>query len=172
MYDYMEPIAFWTKTAGQFSSILSAAKILRDGDLLDSSLVKECYPGVTGVTLRNMPNWQQAWDYLIGIVETLKANVKIQATLISPPRKGRPPVLCFVREEGLYGFLVWEMSRVLGIGEFAHCSGCGRQFVPTRHPRKDRRIYCLDCRNRKVPFRDAQRDYRTRQKDAQTHKGH
>jgi hypothetical protein len=162
-YKYMGRLEIWVSTSRQFSSILSAAEILRRGDIPDRDTLRKCWPGVVGFAPYQLPDWRRSWRYLIGVVESLKAEAKIKATIVAPRREGISPALVFVREEGLYPALVSELGTALGQGEFATCCACGRVFVPTRRLRQDRRIYCADCRSRKVPFRDAQRDYRARQ---------
>jgi transposase-like protein len=46
------------------------------------------------------------------------------------------------------------------------CSGCGLGYIPHRRPKAEQRHYCLECRKRKVPQRDAARDMRKRKDKA------
>lgn len=65
---------------------------------------------------------------------------------------------------GLFGALATQLvlaiSRTDGL---AICSGCGVGYVPSyRRPRAGERHYCKECRDGKVPQRDAARDHRSR----------
>jgi hypothetical protein len=46
----------------------------------------------------------------------------------------------------------------------AICSGCNEAFAPKRLPPRGSRIYCPRCRRKKLPERDAARDYRRRKR--------
>jgi hypothetical protein len=64
---------------------------------------------------------------------------------------------------GVVGALAQQlMLAVAGQDALALCSACGREYVPERRPRPDRRNYCQDCRTSKVPERDAARAFRER----------
>ncbi len=56
--------------------------------------------------------------------------------------------------------LTLAVARTTG---FAFCSGCGQSYPPKRQPAVGRRSYCDECRQKKVPLRDAQREFRRRQ---------
>ncbi len=71
-----------------------------------------------------------------------------------------------VHPHGLVGTLALQLATSLVGGDgFAFCSGCGRVYAPEETPRAGQRHYCEDCRERKVPQRDAARDYRQRERD-------
>jgi len=56
--------------------------------------------------------------------------------------------------------LMCAVSRTDGV---AICCGCGAGYLPPyRKPRDGERHYCEECRRRKVPQRDAARDFRSR----------
>jgi hypothetical protein len=165
-YEFMEPLAIWTRTARQVESLLKSAKLLQEGAPLERRTLRECWPGVTGLTEPFSDNWSGDWAYVIGVLGTLMTEAKIGWRPVAPRQEGHHPALMFTREAGLFSALIWELSATLGRSSvFATCSECGRLFSPKRKPRKDRRIYCTACRQRKVPYRNAQRDYRTRKKE-------
>ena len=70
-----------------------------------------------------------------------------------------------------FGLLAIQLLLAITRSEgLATCAGCGAPFVSGRQPLAGRRVgrsiarrnYCQDCRDRKVPQRDAARDYRKR----------
>lgn len=64
---------------------------------------------------------------------------------------------------GLFGSLAMQIlltvSRTDGLG---FCSACGEPYMPKNQPNPNRRSYCPICRRKKIPRRDAARDYRRR----------
>lgn len=68
---------------------------------------------------------------------------------------------------GLFGALALELAFAVGRASgFAFCDGCGDVYAPTRRPAHGKRRYCRECRDKRVPLRDAQRDHRRRQAEA------
>jgi hypothetical protein len=64
---------------------------------------------------------------------------------------------------GLFGALVIQLALAIGRSDgLAICSACSVSYIPPRRPRLRQRRYCQDCRDRKVPQRDAAASYRSR----------
>jgi len=70
-----------------------------------------------------------------------------------------------------FGLLAIQLLLAIARAEgLATCAGCGAPFVSSRQPLAGKRVgrtiarrnYCRDCRDRKIPLRDAARDYRKR----------
>lgn len=53
--------------------------------------------------------------------------------------------------------------------EFALCSHCQMQYTSARAPKSGQRNYCPECRDRGVPWREAQRDRRNRLRNIKRH---
>jgi len=67
----------------------------------------------------------------------------------------------------LYGALICQLMLAATRTEGAViCASCGIGFTPKRRPNQARRAYCRLCREKKVPERDAARDYRARIKSS------
>lgn len=65
---------------------------------------------------------------------------------------------------GLFSALVTQLVLATARSDgLAICSGCAESYAPRRRPRGGQRRYCEKCRERKVPQRDAARDYYRRQ---------
>ncbi|HVB13761.1 MAG TPA: hypothetical protein VNH38_03265 [Candidatus Dormibacteraeota bacterium] len=65
---------------------------------------------------------------------------------------------------GLFGALAVHLAvRVMNAQGWATCSGCGAPYAPWRQEPVGRRTYCDGCRKKRVPVRDAARDYRARE---------
>ena len=63
----------------------------------------------------------------------------------------------------LFGVLIMQIAHVLArTDEAAVCAGCNYPFRPKHRLRRGDRQYCKPCRKKKVPQRDASRDYRRR----------
>jgi hypothetical protein len=64
---------------------------------------------------------------------------------------------------GLLGALGLQLAqKVSKTNGLAICSGCGDSFSPERKPSAGRRTYCGECRDAKIPERDAARSYRSK----------
>jgi hypothetical protein len=64
---------------------------------------------------------------------------------------------------GVLGVVITQIAYVItGVDEAVACSGCGNLFRPKRSPARGRRHYCPRCRKKRVPRRDATRDWRAR----------
>jgi len=62
---------------------------------------------------------------------------------------------------GLFGALATQLVLAISrTGGLVFCSGCGAPYFPERRPREGERHYCDECREAKIPERDAARDYR------------
>ena len=44
------------------------------------------------------------------------------------------------------------------------CANCGSPYLPPRRPQRGRRNYCPECRKKRVPQRDAAREYKARKR--------
>ena len=67
---------------------------------------------------------------------------------------------------GLFGALAVQLLLIIScIDGLAHCSGCGKPYIPSKRPQADRRSYCPECRKKKIPVRHAMTDMRQRRKD-------
>jgi len=63
----------------------------------------------------------------------------------------------------LFGVLALQLVAMATMSRGAAvCSGCGVMYLPKRQPNPTRRSYCPDCRENRVPQRDAERAYRRR----------
>lgn len=69
---------------------------------------------------------------------------------------------------GLAAAIITQLALACtGGGGWVLCSNCQASYVPKkRRPDSKRRHYCPECRRRKVPERDAARDYRKRKNAA------
>ncbi len=66
---------------------------------------------------------------------------------------------------GLFGALVILLAQAIARSDgLAICPSCATFYPPSKRPRAGVRHYCADCRERKVPQRDAAADYRRRLK--------
>jgi hypothetical protein len=66
----------------------------------------------------------------------------------------------------LFGVLITQIAHVIaGTDQHAVCSGCKRNFAPKRGQSRGVRRYCKKCRQRKIPQRDAAREWRRRQRN-------
>jgi len=78
---------------------------------------------------------------------------------------GKPTITWGSAHAPLFGTIAVQLLMlVTQTAGLAQCSGCGNSYIPRRKPRDQQRSYCADCRVRKVPQRDAQRDKRSRTK--------
>jgi hypothetical protein len=65
----------------------------------------------------------------------------------------------------LLGVLITQVAQVIARSDqLAVCAGCWDPFTPTRPLSKGLRQYCKKCRKRKIPARDAARDWRRRRR--------
>jgi hypothetical protein len=65
----------------------------------------------------------------------------------------------------LFGILITQLAHVIARSDqWVVCAGCKRQFSPKRPISRGSRQYCPSCRRKKVPQRDAARDFRARAK--------
>jgi len=60
----------------------------------------------------------------------------------------------------LFGALATQLMLIAGqTPGLYRCSGCNTLESPERKPRRDRNHYCPTCREKKIPQRDAKREY-------------
>ena len=79
--------------------------------------------------------------------------------------------VCLGRK-GLFGALAYQIMLSTCLPHrVVLCSGCKTVFIAMKQSSPDRRQYCGECRDRKVPGRDAAHDYRARQKKQPKNKG-
>jgi hypothetical protein len=82
-----------------------------------------------------------------------------------------PPMITF-DGYGLFGALALQLLAVVSGTGWDICSVCGRIFDPgSRRRNPNRRHYCDECRERKIPQRDAMRDLRDRRQAKGTSRG-
>jgi hypothetical protein len=68
----------------------------------------------------------------------------------------------------LFGILIAQIAHMIARSdEAAICAGCRQAFNPLQPLSRGARRYCKSCRKKKVPERDASRDYRSRLKGSQ-----
>jgi hypothetical protein len=86
---------------------------------------------------------------------------------------GRRPTLTWGSNENpVFGALAIQLALIAtGKWGLALCDGCGASYPPSRHPRPNTRHYCLACRDRQVPQRDAARAYRAKRRTKRKAKG-
>jgi hypothetical protein len=79
--------------------------------------------------------------------------------------------VCLGRK-GLFGALACQIMRNTCLPHRVMlCSGCKTVFTAMKQRSVGRRQYCRECRERKVPGRDAAHDYRARQKKQPKNRG-
>jgi hypothetical protein len=80
--------------------------------------------------------------------------------------KGLRPIVSFECRQPygkLYANLAIQlMMSISQLESIAICSACGQSYMPKRRPKEGQRRYCLNCKVRKIPQRDAAADYRDR----------
>ena len=68
----------------------------------------------------------------------------------------------------LFGVLITQIAHAIARSDQkAVCAGCRNTFSPTRPLVRGLRQYCNVCRKKKVPQRDAARDWRRRARESQ-----
>lgn len=154
------PVASWVHLAQKVGSLLTVAGQLQLGESPDvaelanfthsaEQVVEEAHRGRT-----NAP-------YFIAITTAINKWL----SYLSPTfvwRENTEPILS-LRPTGPFGAVAFEASIMVSrTNGLSLCSGCGRTFTPRRKPRRGERHYCADCREKKIPRRDAARDFRQR----------
>ena len=112
-------------------------------------------------------------DGMAPILVTLKLRQWAGWAFIRPSliwRYGKSPD--FAIEVNTWGSIVMQMMiAVSGKHGLEVCSGCGIAYTRTRKAQSGRRNYCSDCKEQKIPERDAAQDYRARVAKSKTEKG-
>lgn len=131
----------------------------------------------TGLAIRRPPalSWvlpEDDWDRAVW--ECDLANQRWCAGLVTQSwlEVGRPEMLAswsadraevVIGARSLFGALAMKIALAAsGSLSFALCHECRALFVPKRRAKPGQRTYCIDCREAKVPRRDASRDFRER----------
>jgi hypothetical protein len=171
-----EPIEKWRELATRAKALLLVANAIRfEGDA-PQDLWKKA-DGFTGGFGRSYgQKWaylDQPWyrlaanlDYWIAAAEIcLRVDVE-KRSLVASLGSNRLTMSSFSL---VATQLLLAITRSEGL---VSCAGCGAPFVSSRQPLAGKRVgrwiarrdYCQDCRDAKVPQRDAARDYRNRQR--------
>ena len=155
----------WRTWARRAQSTLEAAARLRIGKLPDEATWRivcdtegmPSGPGWWAPPRRLDAGWAML-DYMLGF--WLRA-ADVRPTL--ERHDGKPVITWGSIHAPLFGTIALQLLMMVTQTQgLAQCSGCGNSYIPRRKPREDQRRYCDDCRARKIPIRDAARDYRQR----------
>jgi hypothetical protein len=179
---FAESIDGWVKIARRAYSILNiAAKLHQDklGEVSDWASVKTWFVwGPDDRPLREQHDrWMEKFGNTVSGQKSRLAfeinnwlatgDVKLRLEWTNPPfHSDRKIGLSLRGRDGLFGFLAEQL--VLAVARssgLCTCSCCGGPYAPRRRPNRNRRNYCPQCRGKKVPQRDASRDYTKRRRE-------
>ena len=162
-----EPVEAWRTWARRAQATLQAAAHLHQRTLPDTAtwrIVCDTEGMPTG------PGWwapprrlRDGWALLDEMLGFWLKGADVRPMLERP--KGKPTITWGSSHAPLFGTIAVQLLLlVTQTAGLAQCSGCGNSYIPRRKPRDQQRSYCADCRVRKVPQRDAQRDWSSRTK--------
>jgi hypothetical protein len=159
-----EPVEMWLDLAERFRATLNLASRLyrnRVGDRADWRLAMPDLnlQAVEGLTVE--PGTRIGSDrvlFAFVLQDWLDLGHGFALRLNWNPLRSGEPQLDLIPAQ-LYDTLVFRLvcvaTRTDGI---ARCSACSEFFCQPRRPPRGRRVYCEDCRAKKKPQRDAERD--------------
>lgn len=171
-----EPISQWRTIARLMQATLNIAKKLSDGQLAESKdwkiFIEEEF--IRGNELlwafdRNKKKYAEALKYqrrqIAGIIDGW-----IDISSLRPVFRwdGEQVSLTFIGSPKgkLFGALISQLLLIAGRSGLACCSECRSWYERKRRgPKKGQLNYCKDCKDRKVPDRNAKRAQREREKD-------
>ena len=162
-----EPVEAWRTWARRAQATLQAAAHLHQRTLPDTATWRiacdaEGMPTGPGwwAPPRRLGDGWALMDYMLGFwLEGAEVRPMLER------RNGKPTITWGSSHAPLFGTIAVQLLMlVTQTAGLAQCSGCGNSYIPRRQPREQQRSYCADCRARKVPQRDAQRDKRSRTK--------
>lgn len=161
---YLEHTEIWRHLARQASALLHISNRLHQGILGREEDWQTVF------------EWQIVIDILWRDLDVLGQWVLVRHVVGAWVRLGRVGVRirpsasgeCMVFSgESLFGALALQIASVISRGEgLAECCNCGLHYPPERVPAKDRRRYCPECRDRKVPQKHASGDHVNRRRQA------
>jgi hypothetical protein len=167
-YYAWEPISAWRHYSGQTRAALNVAACLHDGKAGTAEDWQRIYARTTiALAGEPVPWWPRdrhdsfllaGERFMLGQV----LNELLHIAGVSPVVEWhRPKPQIVLSGGGLFGQVVVRLAMaVVRTSGLAICSGCGAAYSPERRPAPGRRTYCLTCRERGIPQRDAQRAYR------------
>jgi hypothetical protein len=159
--DFWEPFSAWERFVGQARSMLNIAAALHRGRSPDRADWEHVWPADTRDALLALPGLEHQKNMLATAVNTWLQLGAVSPSMVWGPKGTRKnPAVTFGGVGMLGALAVQLMMATIRTQGLAICSGCGVPFVPERRPSRGRRVYCRECRDRKVPQRDAARDYR------------
>jgi hypothetical protein len=161
---YWEPLELWTKLVARFRAVLllaAAQQVGEKGTRADwAALGCDVVPGTSDKrmnTIQTYVNGQVLHGFVMPHVVSA-SNGKGFELEIQP----------YFNRQGCFGALAMQLALAVSRTEgFVNCSGCGDPFTVgfgRRRPNPNRRAYCDDCREAKVPEKDAAKAYRDSQK--------
>ncbi len=169
-----EPIAKWRELARRAKALLLVANAVRLEGHAPQALWEEA-DGFTGDFGRR---YGRGWAYLDEPWQRLAANLDYwiaAADVCLRVRVGEESLVAILgsNQFTISSFSLIAIQLLLAIARsegLVSCAGCGAPFVSSRQPLAGKRVgrwiakrnYCQDCRDAKVPQRDAARDYRKR----------
>jgi hypothetical protein len=171
---FSEPLETWRVLAARAANLLLVANTIR----LQGDAPLELWEKVDGFGERFGERYGSVWAFLNNPWNRLAADLdywmvaaevgiridaegqSVVASLASNPFASSVFALIAVQ-------LLLAITRSEGL---AACSGCGAPFISNRQPLAGKRVgrwlakrnYCRNCREAKIPQRDAARDYRKR----------
>ena len=164
---FLEPLSGWRHYAAIARSLLSVAHCLNQRTAIkeDDWQVIGQLAGIGGSDFfRRGDSRRDAWRRLEVALNVWLSLGGVRIVLHRASTNwnvglgGRPAI-----GNWLFGAIgVQLMLAITNTDGVAFCSGCGKFFLPSRRPNPKRRRYCEECKKRKMPGRDAARDYRAR----------
>jgi hypothetical protein len=169
-FRFKEPIAVWHRFARNVKALLNIAAQLNQGkmarweDWQTFYEVDEAYELDDPKEQPFMKNVQEARKTLASEVDEwiTVGQVRPRIEWDNKTRKWRFSLDAVSSGPNLFGLLALNLSLAIAGTELAVCCGCQKSYSPVRRPNSERRNYCDECRSRKVPERDAAREYRKR----------
>lgn len=164
---YREPVAAWRLFAGQaFSALAVAAALIESGAPALKDLHRLRPLQMPPLTEARARTWtaDEARTRLAEVVDSwvVLGDVRPECVSVSrEDRQGNPQTVLGAVFTGstLFGALAVQLfGAVTGTSGPALCSGCGLIYFPEEKPALGKRRYCVPCKGKAVPVRDAERD--------------
>jgi hypothetical protein len=169
-----EPVGRWRELATRAKALLLVANAIR----LEGQAPPEFWEKADGFTGDFGKRFGPKWEYLDEPWHRLAANLDYwiaaaDVCLRVSVGQGSLVAILGSNQFTISSFSLVAIQLLLAITRsegLASCAGCGAPFISSRQPLAGkqvgrwiaRRNYCQDCRDSKLPQRDAARDYRKR----------
>lgn len=168
---FSEPVEGWRKLASRAANLLLVANAVR----LNGNVPPEAWEKVDGSRERfgkrypNLAYLDDPWFRLAANVEYWLAAAEVNVR-VSVERRSLVASLNSFMMSSLALVAIQLLLAITRSEGLAACSGCGAPFISSRRPLAGKSVgrwvakrnYCQNCREAKVPQRDAARDYRER----------